>query len=107
MARVAVHLLEPQAPDSLVHWGFFDAIFEQKEYFEAYAMAPIADQMLDFSPELRSEFEVWLRANPSVATNPRARLDFFYQRSPYWDHRKDVYPVGRLTKIPENASFAH
>jgi hypothetical protein len=29
-AQVAVHLLEPQAPDALVKWGFLNAIFEQK-----------------------------------------------------------------------------
>jgi hypothetical protein len=26
-AKVAVHWLEPDAPDSAVQWGFFDAIF--------------------------------------------------------------------------------
>ncbi|MEO7323705.1 MAG: M14 family metallopeptidase, partial [Dokdonella sp.] len=30
-ANVAINLLEPRASDSLVRWGFFDAIFEQKE----------------------------------------------------------------------------
>ena len=29
LAKVAINLLEPQAPDSLVAWGFFNAIFEQ------------------------------------------------------------------------------
>lgn len=30
-ARLIVALLEPQAPDSLAAWGFFNACFEQKE----------------------------------------------------------------------------
>lgn len=33
-ANVAINLLEPQAPDSLLHWGFLNAIFEAKEYGE-------------------------------------------------------------------------
>ena len=34
-ARVALHLLEPDAPDSLARWGYFAAIFEGKEYAES------------------------------------------------------------------------
>ena len=45
-ALVAVHLLEPSAPDSLVAWGFFNAIFEQKEYGEDYVMEKLAREML-------------------------------------------------------------
>ncbi len=41
-----MHLLEPQAPDPLLKWGFFNSIFEQKEYFEPYAMKPIAERMM-------------------------------------------------------------
>ena len=100
MARLVMHLLEPEAPDSLVHWGFFDPIFEQREYFEDYAMAPIADRMLKDDQNLRSEFEGWLREHPESASNSRARLDFFYRHSPYWDTQKDNYPVGRLSEMP-------
>lgn len=102
MSKVAVHLLEPDAPDSLVRWGFFDTIFEQKEYFEDYAMAPIADEMLQEDAALRSAFKKWCQDNPDAATKPRARLDFFYRRSAYWDQRKDVYPVGRLLTLPHD-----
>ncbi|MFQ5807661.1 MAG: M14 family zinc carboxypeptidase, partial [Phycisphaerae bacterium] len=48
-AKVAVHLLEPEAPDSLIAWGFFNAIFEQKEYAESYVMEPIARRMLQIA----------------------------------------------------------
>jgi hypothetical protein len=34
-ARVIAYLLEPKAEGSLVEWGFFNAIFEQKEYAES------------------------------------------------------------------------
>jgi hypothetical protein len=95
-AKVAVHLLEPEAPDALVAWGFFNAIFERKEYAESYVMEPIARRMLAEDPELKQEFEEKLRTDPEFAKSPGARLNFFYQRSPYWDERYNVYPVARL-----------
>lgn len=100
MSRTAVHMLEPDAPDSLVRWGFFDTIFEQKEYFEDYCLAPIADAKLQSDESLRGEFETWLSENPDKADNARARLQFFYQRSPYWDENKDLYPIGRYFGLP-------
>jgi hypothetical protein len=94
-ARIAAHLLEPEAPDSLVAWGFFNAVFEQKEYAEQYALEPIAQRMLDEDPGLRREFEELLK-DPQFAGNPRARLNFFYRHSRYWDAAMNVYPVGLL-----------
>ncbi|MAT38281.1 MAG: peptidase M14 [Ectothiorhodospiraceae bacterium] len=107
-AQAAIHLLEPDAPDSFVFWGFFDGIFERKEYFETYAMEPLALKMLEEQPNLRSEFEDYLAAHPEAADDQRAQLMFFYQRSPYWDAKKNVYPVGKLMdyvrvpSVPEN-----
>jgi hypothetical protein len=95
-SAVAVHLLDPQGPDSFVAWGFFDAIFEQKEYAESYVMEKMARAMLDGDPRLRAEFEAAL-ADPAFAASPQQRLDFFYRRSPYWDDRIGLYPVGLVT----------
>jgi hypothetical protein len=97
-AKVAIHLLEPEAPDSLVSWGFFNAIFEQKEYAEHYVLERMAREMLEADPKLREEFETRVRTDRTFASDARARLYFFYQRSPYWDDRMNVYPVGRITK---------
>src|SRR5207302_9815257 len=41
-ARLVMHLLEPQAPDSFAAWGFFNACFEQKEHLEPYVAEQIA-----------------------------------------------------------------
>lgn len=95
-AKVAINLLEPQAPDSLVRWGFFNATFEAKEYAEDYILEKLAREMLAMSADLREEFERKLAGEPSFAANPRARLEFFYQRSPYWDAQMNLYPVGRI-----------
>ncbi|HUR36778.1 MAG TPA: M14 family metallopeptidase [Terriglobales bacterium] len=98
-AKVAAHWLEPMAPDSAVNWGFFNAIFEQKEYGEPYVMETHARRMLERDPKLRKEFEDKLAADPKFAANPFARLNFFYQRSPYWDPKLGLYPVGRVSSL--------
>ena len=94
---MAVHLFEPEAPDSLVRWGFFNAIFEQKEYAEQYVLEDLARRMLAEDPALRGEFEARLAVDSDFASNPWARLYFFYRRSPYWDKKMNVYPIGRTT----------
>lgn len=94
-ARLLMHLLEPEAPDSFVKWGLFNTIFEQKEYFESYAMEPIAKKMLDADPKLKAEFDERMK-DPAFERSPRARLEFFFSRSPYADQRLNRYPVVRL-----------
>ena len=95
-ANVAIHLLEPNGPDSFVYWGFFDSIFEQKEYGEGYIVEKVAREMLAKDPNLQKEFDEKLK-DPAFAKNPRARLQFFYERSPYYLNQKvGVYPVGRI-----------
>lgn len=94
--RLAVHLLEPLAPDSLLAWGFFSAIFEQKEYMEEYVAESVAEQMLSRDAALRGEFLRKLREEPAFARDPQARLNFFYRRHASFDSRQDLYPVLRL-----------
>jgi hypothetical protein len=96
LAKLAINLLEPDAPDSLVAWGFFNAIFEQKEYGESYVLEGLAREMMSEDPGLREEFLLRLESDPEFAASPSRRLEFFYQRSPYWDPYMNVYPVGRI-----------
>ena len=93
---MAIQLLEPQAPDSFVAWGFFNSVFEQKEYGESYVLETLARKMMTADPALRKEFELRLIVDSTFAADPAARLEFFYQRSPYWDHEMNLYPVGRV-----------
>ncbi len=96
-ANVAIHLLEPNSPDSLIYWGFFNAIFEQKEYGEGYVLEKLAREMLAKDANLQKEFEEKLK-DEKFAKSPFARLTFFYERSPYFaNQRIGVYPVGRIT----------
>jgi murein tripeptide amidase MpaA len=101
-AKVAINLLEPEAPDSLVRWGFFNATFEQKEYGEDYVVEDLGRQMLASDPKLREEYEKKLQSDPAFASSSHARLQFFYRRSPYWDPQMNLYPVGRIvTPLPK------
>jgi hypothetical protein len=102
-ANVAIHLLEPAAPDSLVFWGFFNSIFEQKEYGESYVLEKLAEKLLAEDPKLQEEFDRRL-LEPSFARSPRARLEFFYQHSRYFlDQKVGIYPVGRIVQVQKPA----
>lgn len=94
--RVILLLLEPQSEDSFVSWGFFNAFFERKEYAEPYIMEPIAQAMLDRDPGLKKEFEDRLEADEAFAASPALRLEFFYERSRYFDKNEKVYPIMRI-----------
>ena len=95
LGDLVVLLLEPGAPDSFFQWGFFHSVLERTEYVEGYVMEPYARHMLDEDPELRAAFEKKLETDPDFAGDPRARLQWFYEKTPYWDERYLLYPVGR------------
>lgn len=97
-ARLILHMFEPSAPDALVAWGFFNAVFEQKEYMDGYINEEIAREQLA-DPEVRAAFDKALE-DPELAKSPARRLDFFYRRHPSWDDRKDLLPVLRLDAAP-------
>lgn len=95
-ANVAIHLFEPAGPDSLVLWGSFNSVFEQKEYGESYILEKLAAKMLAEDPKLQEEFDRRL-LDPEFARSQRARLEFFYKRSPHYLVQKvGIYPVGRI-----------
>jgi len=94
-----IYLFEPVFDDSFVKWGFFNTIFEEKEYFEDYILEPIAVEMLNSDQNLRMEFEKKLAEEEDFRNNPERRLRFFYERSPYFDSQLNVYPILRVIKI--------
>jgi len=100
LSKVALQWLEPEGPDSAMAWGFFDSIFEQKEYGEPYVLEKLARDMMDKDPKLKEEFQRRIENDPKFAASPYARLSFFYEHSPYYAaNRVGEYPVGRLTKL--------
>ncbi|QOY94803.1 M14 family metallopeptidase [Massilia sp. UMI-21] len=99
-ARLVVAMLEPQAPDSLLAWGFFNNAFERKEYMEEYVAEDVAREQMAADPALAAAFKRRVETDPAFAANPQARLDFFYQRHASWDERFRLYPVLRANVAP-------
>ncbi len=95
MGDIAILLLEPQSSESFFAWGMFPEVLNRVEYIEAYAIAPLAEKMLAADPALKAEFEAKLAAEPAFAADGDARLAWFYERTPFYDQRFRLYPVGR------------
>jgi hypothetical protein len=98
-ARLIVNLLDPAAPDSLAQWGEFAACFERKEYMETYVAEAAAREMLARDPSLRAQLDAAIAADPALAANPKAKLDWFYRRHPSWDERENLLPVYRTDRV--------
>jgi hypothetical protein len=95
LGTIAVLLLEPSSGDSFFQWGFMLEPLSQAEYFEEYAMEPIARHMLESDPALAAEFMKKLETDREFRSNARARLHWFYEKTPYHDARYRLYPIGR------------
>jgi hypothetical protein len=107
LGDLAVLLLEPASPDSYFAWGFFHEVLQPTEYVEPYVMEPMAERMLAGDPALRADFEKWsAEGSPAAPESPREpdeafhpepsrRLQWFYERTPYFDPRALLYPVAR------------
>ena len=100
LARVAIALLEPQAPDSLLAWGLFNNHFEAKEYMEAYVAEAVAREMMARDPALKAEFERRVADDAAFAADAQARLAFFHRRHSSWDEQLNLYPVLRIDRAP-------
>jgi hypothetical protein len=99
-ARLIFAMLEPAGPDSLAKWGFCDVVFEGggARGVDAgdYLAEPIARRVMADSPELRKEFEARVTADPAFATDPKARLAWWFAKSKYEAGDTGRYPVVRV-----------
>jgi hypothetical protein len=95
---VAVSLLEPESPDSLLAWGLLSTLFERKEYFEPRVLEGIAEERLK-DPAVAAE---WRRAlaDSGLAADPAARAEWWYRRTPYHDETIGLLPVFRVMSAP-------
>jgi murein tripeptide amidase MpaA len=98
LGDLAALLLEPNSPDSFFQWGFFAEILSPTEYVEAYVMQPMAERMLAEEAQLKSEYEAKLKSDSTFAANSQERLQWFYERTPFYDEQHLLYPVGREAK---------
>ena len=97
LGDIVVLLLEPQSSESFFAWGLMPEVLNRVEYIEGYAIAPLAEAMMAADPALKSGFEAKLAADPAFAADAEARLQWFYERTPFYDDRYRLYPVARET----------
>ena len=95
---VAVQLFEPEAPDSLLRWGALDTVFERKTYIGLGRLEEEAGEMLE-DDAIRAQWEAALE-EPDFAADWRARYDWLYRRTPYWDEQVGLLPIYRVMHAP-------
>ena len=66
-------------PDSLLRWGFLNAIFEEKEYGDARVLEKLAREMLARDPALKREFDDKLASDKAFADDADSAPAFFLQ----------------------------
>ncbi|WP_042144096.1 MULTISPECIES: M14 family zinc carboxypeptidase [unclassified Pseudoalteromonas] len=93
LGKLAVHLLQPEAPDSFFQWGDFNTIFQRTEYVENYALVPFANDMLEANPEIAKAFKHKLATDSDFNKSEKARLNWLYQQTPFYDKGYLKYPV--------------
>jgi hypothetical protein len=96
--ELAVQLLEPEAPDSLLSWGLLSSLFEGKEYIDPRVLEGLAAEMLK-DPKTAAEWATALK-DEKFAADGNARYQWWYRRTPYWDERVGLLPYFRVMKAP-------
>ncbi len=96
LGDIVVLLLEPQSSESFFAWGMFAEVLQRVEYIEGYAIAPLAEAMLEADAQLRADFEARLASDEAFRNSPDARLQWFYERTPFYDDRFRLYPISRV-----------
>jgi Zinc carboxypeptidase len=96
--EVAAHLLEPEAPDSLLAWGLLSSVFERKEYIDLPVLEDLAVDMLK-DPGVAAEWQAALK-DEAFAKDAQARQLWWYRRTPYWDETVGLLPAFRVMASP-------
>jgi Zinc carboxypeptidase len=102
--EVAVQLLEPEAPDSLVSWGLLSTAFERREWLSDHMLEGLARTLLQ-DPKVAAAWQEAL-ADPAFARDASARRDWITRRTPFWDGSIGQVPVLRVMKPPPFAAVA-
>jgi len=96
--ELAVQLLEPEAPDSLLSWGLLSSLFEGKEYIDPRVLEGLTAEMLK-DPKTAADWAAALK-DEKFAADGNARYQWWYRRTPYWDERIGLLPYFRVMKAP-------
>jgi len=90
-----VEALESRSDDGFFAWNFFDAVLQQKEWFDSYVFEDQAARLLADNPVLDAEFRRKQVFDPSFAKDEEAQLLWIYRHSPWMEPGYRKYPVQR------------
>lgn len=96
--RYLLETLEPEAPDSLFNWNFFDTVLQQKEGFSPYVFEDVALKMLQTNAKLKTEFNLKKENDERFANNWYAQLDWLHKKSDHYEPAHMQYPIYRVMK---------
>ena len=96
-----VYLLEPESSTGFMQMGYFNSMFERKEYGEIYVLDTLAQNMLK-DKKIAAAFEEKKAKEPDFAKDPWSQLMWFYDNSPWRDQRRQTIPV---FKVSDEATF--
>ncbi len=97
--EVAVQLLEPEAPDSLLSWGYLSTVFERKEYIDPRVLDEKAAELMK-DPQTAAAWQEALK-DEKFAADPFARYLWWHRRTPHWDEGVGLLPVFRVMSAPK------
>jgi hypothetical protein len=96
--EIAVQLIEPESPDSMVSWGLLSAVLERKEYISVETLEGLVQQLLK-DKKTAAEWKRSLK-DESFAADDSQRYLWWYRRTPYWDETVGLLPTMRLLTPP-------
>lgn len=96
-----VYLLEPESAVSFMHMGYFNSMFERKEYGEIYVLDTLAQNMLK-DKNIAAAFEEKKAKDLDFAKDAWGQLMWFYDNSSWRDQRRLTIPV---FKVIDEASY--
>lgn len=92
---LAAELLEPEAVDSFLAWGFFPGMIQMPDTPDRLASLSVAEELLRADPQVRAQFESRLAQDAQFANDADARLAWLVAHTPFGDDRAGLYPIGR------------
>ena len=95
LGLLAAALLEPEAPDSFLAWGFFPEMLSTPPGTEDFVSAPLGEALLAGNPAVRAAFEAKLASDAAFAASPDARLAWLSARLPDRSRLHMTYPIAR------------
>lgn len=94
--RYIIETLEPEATDAFLAWGFFDAIFQQKEWFSDYLFEETAIRLMEKDSALKLEFDSLKKSDPGFSADPWKMMAWIYRQSAWYEPSHLRYPVYRI-----------